>query len=245
MSQHYFEKLIDQAAERIQSITAEAVVAVDELSKEALAGYIDHTLLKPEATSDDIITLCEEAKQYTFASVCVHPSWVMNCLELLEGSPVIMCSVVGFPLGSNTSETKALEAEELVSLGVKEIDMVLNVGRLKEKDYTFVFEDIQQVVDTAGGADVKVILETCLLNEREKIAGCVLSKEAGAHFVKTSTGFSKAGATVQDIQLMRRVVGPEMGVKAAGGIRDYNTAIAMLRAGATRIGASASVDIVS
>ncbi len=245
MSQHYFEKLIDQAAERIQSITAEAVVAVDELSKEALAGYIDHTLLKPEATSDDIITLCEEAKQYTFASVCVHPSWVMNCLELLEGSPVMMCSVVGFPLGSNTSETKALEAEELVSLEVKEIDMVLNVGRLKEKDYTFVYEDIQQVVDIAGGADVKVILETCLLNEREKIAGCVLSKEAGAHFVKTSTGFGKAGATIQDIQLMRRVVGPEMGVKAAGGIRDYNTAIAMLRAGATRIGASASVDIVS
>ncbi len=244
MSQHYFEKLIDQAAEKVQSKAA-PVVSVDELSKEELAGYIDHTLLKPEASSDDIVTLCEEAKQYKFASVCVHPSWVMNCLESLEGSSVIVCSVVGFPLGSNTSETKALEAEELVSMGAKEIDMVLNIGRLKEKDYTYVFEDIQQVVDASGDAHVKVILETCLLTEREKMAGCVLAKEAGAHFVKTSTGFSKAGATVEDVQLMRRIVGPELGVKAAGGIRDYNTALTMLRAGANRIGASASVSIVS
>lgn len=245
MSQHYFEKLIDQAAERIQSVKAAPVISLDELTKESLAGYIDHTLLKPEATSDDIVTLCEEARQYNFASVCVHPSWVMNCIEHLEGATVLICSVAGFPLGAHTSETKALEAEELVSLGVQEIDMVLNIGRLKEKDYTFVFEDIQQVVDAAGGAQVKVILETCLLNEREKIAGCVLSKEAGAHFVKTSTGFNKAGATVKDIELMRRVVGPDMGVKAAGGVRDYATAMAMLSAGANRIGASASVDIVS
>ncbi|MBN1465355.1 deoxyribose-phosphate aldolase [candidate division KSB1 bacterium] len=215
------------------------------MNGETIARFIDHTLLKPEATQAMILQLCQEAKQFNFASVCVNPIWVPLCAEVLDDSDVLICTVVGFPLGANTTESKALEAEELVSLGAAEIDMVLNIGNLKDKDYSSVYDDVLQVVDAADDAVVKVIIETCLLNEEEKIAACVLCKEAGAHFVKTSTGFNRSGATIQDVELLRRVVGSEIGVKAAGGIRDYRTAVAMLKAGASRIGASASVAIVS
>ncbi|MBN1560366.1 deoxyribose-phosphate aldolase [candidate division KSB1 bacterium] len=245
MSQHYFEKLVAQTQAELAFRTVAPVTDIESLNGETIARFIDHTLLKPEATQANILQLCQEAKQFNFASVCVNPVWVPLCVELLEDCDVLTCTVVGFPLGANTAETKALEAEELVSLGAAEIDMVLNIGNLKDRDYSSVYDDVLQVVDAAGDALVKVILETCLLNEEEKIAACVLCKEAGAHFVKTSTGFNKSGATIQDVELLRRVVGPSIGVKAAGGIRDYRTAVAMLKAGANRIGSSASLAIVS
>ena len=245
MSQYYFEKLIAQTQAELSSLVAAPVLDVKSMNNKRLAQYIDHTVLKPDTTQSQITQLCREAKEFNFASVCVNPTWVPLCVELLEDSPVLVCTVVGFPLGANTTETKALEAEELVSLGAAEIDMVLNIGNLKDKDYSSVYDDVMQVVDAAKDVVVKVILETCVLKDEEKIAACVLCKEAGAHFVKTSTGFNTAGATVEDVELMRRVVGPEMGVKAAGGIRDYRTALAMIEAGANRIGASASVEIVS
>ena len=175
----------------------------------------------------------------------MNPYWVPLCVEELQDSNVLVSTVAGFPLGGNTTDSKALEAEEAVLNGAQEIDMVLNIGKLKEADYTFVYEDIQQVVSASGDAKVKVIIETCLLKDQEKVAASVLAKEAGAHFVKTSTGFNQAGATQKDVALMRCVVGSDMGVKAAGGIRDYKTAIAMIQAGANRIGASSSVDIVT
>lgn len=245
MSQHYFEKLVAQTQAELAFRTAAPVIDIESLNGETIARFIDHTLLKPEATQAMILQLCQEAKQFNFASVCVNPIWVPLCAEVLDDSDVLICTVVGFPLGANTTESKALEAEELVSLGAAEIDMVLNIGNLKDKDYSSVYDDVLQVVDAADDAVVKVIIETCLLNEEEKIAACVLCKEAGAHFVKTSTGFNRSGATIQDVELLRRVVGSEIGVKAAGGIRDYRTAVAMLKAGASRIGASASVAIVS
>lgn len=245
MSKHYFSRLIENEIARLESEPPPPAVNVSTLSTEQLAAYIDHTNLKPDATRDNIITLCEEAKQFQFMSVCVNPSRVPLCMEQLEDSPVLTCAVVGFPLGAGTSETKTIETEELVALGVDEIDMVLNIGRLKDEDFTYVYEDIQQVVDASEQALVKVILETCLLTEKEIIAACVLSKEAGADFVKTSTGFSKAGAATQHVSLMRHVVGSEMGVKAAGGIRTREAALAMIQAGASRIGAGAGVAIVS
>ena len=244
MSKHYFSKLIDREIARLESTPPPAAVNVTGLSSEKLAAFIDHTKLKPDTTRDDVITLCEEAKQFGFASVCVNPSWVPLCVEQLEGSPVLTCAVVGFPLGAGTSETKTIETEELVTLGVDEVDMVLNIGRLKDEDFTYVYEDIQQVVDASEEALVKVILETCLLTEKEIIAACVLSKEAGANFVDTSTGFSKAGATTQHVFLMRHVVGAEMGVKAAGGVRNRDAALAMIQAGASRIGAGAGGAVV-
>lgn len=245
MSQHYFEKLIAQTQAELAFRTAAPVIDIESLNGETIARFIDHTMLKPEATQAMILQLCQEAKQFNFASVCVNPVWVPLCVEVLEDSDVLTCTVLSFPLGANTTESKALEAEELVSLGAAEIDMVLNIGNLKDRDYSSVYDDVLQVVDAADDAVVKVIIETCLLNEEEKIAACVLCKEAGAQFVKTSTGFSKSGATIQDVELMRRVVGSQIGVKAAGGIRDYRMAVAMLKAGANRIGASASVAIVS
>jgi deoxyribose-phosphate aldolase len=245
MSQHYFERLIEEAVTQLDSRPLNPVVDVELLTNDKLAALIDHTLLKPEAGTEQILTLCQEAKRYQFASVCVNPSWVPLCVEQLEGTDVRICSVVGFPLGANTTETKIIEAEELVSLGAHEIDMVLNIGRLKDREYTYVYEEILQVVDTCRDARIKVILETCLLTDHDKIAACILCREAGTHFVKTSTGMNKSGATIEDVALMRRVVGPEIGVKAAGGIRNYATAIAMLNAGANRLGASASVEIVS
>ncbi|MBI5501443.1 MAG: deoxyribose-phosphate aldolase [Deltaproteobacteria bacterium] len=211
-----------------------------------LARYIDHTLLKPDATEPEVRKLCEEARKHTFASVCVNPSWVGLCAKLLAGSPVKVCTVIGFPLGATTPTAKAVETRDAIANGAAEIDMVINVGALKSGDDDLVCRDIEGVVQAArGAAIVKVILETALLAREEKIKACLLAKRAGADFVKTSTGFSSGGATVEDIALMRETVGPAMGVKASGGIRDTATAAAMVAAGATRIGASASVAIVT
>ena len=211
-----------------------------------LADYIDHTLLKPDATADQIAQLCYEARKYHFASVCVNPTHVKLCAELLQGTEVEVCTVIGFPLGASSPDVKAFEAQTAINDGATEIDMVLNIGALKAGDLTLVARDINEVVKVGhqAGAIVKVIIETALLSEEEKVTACLLSKEAGADFVKTSTGFSGGGATVEDINLMRRVVGPEMGVKASGGVSDFEDAQHMVEAGATRIGASAGVKIV-
>jgi deoxyribose-phosphate aldolase len=211
-----------------------------------LAKYIDHTLLKPEATKDEITKLCNEAKKYIFASVCIHPSYVPLSAKILRDSAVKVCTVIGFPLGATSTATKAFEAEHAVREGAKEVDMVINIGMLKSGDYDYVENDIFAVVTTARryGALTKVIIETALLTDEEKIKACLLAKSAGADFVKTSTGFAKGGATVGDIALMRKVVGSAMGVKASGGVRTREEALAMVASGADRIGASASVKIV-
>lgn len=211
-----------------------------------IAGLIDHTLLKPDATADQIAQLCYEARKYKFASVCVNPTHVKLCAELLQGTQVKVCTVIGFPLGASSPEVKAFEAQTAIKDGATEIDMVLNIGALKAGDLTLAAQDIHEVVRVGhnAGAIVKVIIETSLLNDEEKVTACLLAKEAGADFVKTSTGFSGGGATVDDVNLMRRVVGPEMGVKASGGVRDFEDAQSMVKAGATRLGASAGVKIV-
>lgn len=211
-----------------------------------LARMIDHTLLKPDATQEQIAQLCFEARKYGFASVCVNPAWVELCAQLLKGSDVKVCTVIGFPLGATAPEVKVFETENAIEHGASEIDMVINIGALKARDLDLVARDIRGVVAAAHarGAIVKVIIEAALLTDEEKTIACLLSKEAGADFVKTSTGFASGGATVHDVELMRRVVGPEMGVKAAGGVRTYEDAEKMLRAGATRIGASAGVKII-
>ena len=212
----------------------------------SIAKMIDHTVLKPQTTEADVRKLCAEAAEYGFASVCVNPCWVSLCAELLQDTPVDVCTVIGFPLGANTPAVKAFEAAEAIAQGATEVDMVLNVGAMKDGKHDLVREDIAAVVEAAKGkALVKVILETCLLNDEEKRAACRLAKEAGADYVKTSTGFSTGGATVEDIALMRTEVGADMGVKASGGIRDYAAAKAMVQAGASRIGASAGVQIVA
>jgi deoxyribose-phosphate aldolase len=210
-----------------------------------LAKLIDHTLLKPEATRDEVVKLCEEARKHRFASVCVNTTWVPLCKAMLAGTDVMVCAVVGFPLGAMTPSAKAYEAREAVRQGAREIDMVLNIGALKSRDYETVFEDICRVVKASHPAAVKVILETSALTTDEKIIASSLSKLAGAAFVKTSTGFGKGGATVEDVELMRRIVGSELGVKASGGVRTAEDAVKMAQAGATRIGASASVAIVT
>ncbi len=211
----------------------------------SLAGMIDHTLLKPEAQEAEIRTLCDEARTHGFYSVCVNPANVALSAQQLAGSEVKVCTVVGFPLGATTSAVKAFETRDAIANGAQEIDMVINVGALKDGLLDKVEADIRAVVEAAGSVPVKVILETALLTDDEKVMACRASKAAGAAFVKTSTGFSKGGATVEDIRLMRLTVGPEMGVKASGGVRDHATAIAMAEAGATRLGASASVAIVT
>ena len=210
-----------------------------------LASYLDHTLLKPDATVAEIDQLCAEALGYGFASVCVNGSWVRRCAEILAGSKVLVCTVVGFPLGAMTPEVKAYEARRAIEDGACEVDMVLAVGALKSGDESFVRRDIAGVAEVTHrlGARLKVILETALLTDAEKVRACELSKAAGADFVKTSTGFSKGGATAEDVELMRRSVGPLLGVKASGGVRDRRAAQAMIDAGATRIGASASIAI--
>jgi deoxyribose-phosphate aldolase len=210
----------------------------------AMAGMIDHTLLKADATAGDVKKLCEEARKYCFASVCVNSTNVGRAAAYLEGSGVMVCAVVGFPLGAMTPSAKAFEAREAVRCGAHEIDMVINIGALKSRDYALVEDDIRRVVQAARPARVKVILETGALTTEEKIIGCTLSKISGAHFVKTSTGFGPGGATAEDIALMRRLVGDEMGVKASGGVRTHEDAEKMRAAGADRIGASASVAIV-
>ncbi len=208
-----------------------------------LARMIDHTLLKAEAVEGDVRKLCAEAAEWKFASVCVNPAWVAYAAKQLKGTGVMVCTVIGFPLGATDSATKADETKHALAHGADEIDMVVNVGALKGKDYETVARDIAAVVKAAGGKTVKVILETAHLNDEEKTAACLIAKEAGAHFVKTSTGFGPGGATAADIALMRRLVGPVMGVKASGGIRDLATALKMVEAGANRIGCSAGVAI--
>ena len=213
--------------------------------REGLGSYIDHTLLKPEATRHEVAQLCLEAKENIFASVCINPFYVPLAKQLLAGTPVAVCTVVGFPLGSTPAQVKAYETERAIREGATEIDMVINVGALKSGDVDVVETDIRAVVDKAAGhALVKVILETCLLNDDEKVEACMAARAAGADYVKTSTGFNKSGATIEDVMLMRRIVGGEMGVKASGGIRDEETVRKMIDAGASRIGASASVAIV-
>jgi deoxyribose-phosphate aldolase len=210
-----------------------------------LAKMIDHTLLKPDATRDEVVKLCEEARKHRFASVCLNTTWVPLAKSLLSGTDVMVCAVVGFPLGAMLPTAKAYEARDAVRQGAKEIDMVINLGALKSRDYETVFEDICRVVKAAAPAGVKVILETGMIDLEQKIIGCTLSKLAGAAFVKTSTGFGKGGATVEDIELMRRIVGSDVGVKASGGVRTAEDAVKMAQAGANRIGASASVAIVT
>jgi deoxyribose-phosphate aldolase len=212
-----------------------------------VARMIDHTLLKPEATEAEIVKLVNEAKQYSFASVCINPTWVKTAADLLVDTPnVKVCTVIGFPLGATTTETKVFETKNAIGNGATEVDMVINIGALKDKRDEFVEQDIRAVVEAAKGkALTKVIIETCLLTDEEKVRACELAVKAGTDFVKTSTGFSTGGATVADIQLMRKTVGPDLGVKASGGVRSREDALAMIEAGATRIGASAGIAIVN
>lgn len=208
--------------------------------------FIDHTLLKPQATHQDIEKLCREAMEYKFAAVCVNSYFVKQCVNILQGSDVKVCTVVGFPLGASTLETKRFEALKAMTEGAREIDMVLNISALKSNEEAYVFEDIKSLVDLCHkqGSLLKVILETCLLSDAEKIKACELAVMAKADFVKTSTGFSTGGATIDDIKLMRKAVGPTMGVKASGGIKDFATAKAMVDAGATRLGTSSGIEII-
>ncbi|OGS01892.1 MAG: deoxyribose-phosphate aldolase [Elusimicrobia bacterium RIFCSPLOWO2_12_FULL_59_9] len=210
-----------------------------------VARLIDHTLLKPHATQEEVGQLCQEARRFCFASVCVNPAYASLCAHLLEGSGVKICTVVGFPLGSTTPTVKAIEAKEAIANGADEIDMVINVGAIKSGNAALALDDMRAVREATRGKILKVILETSYLTRDEKIRACKLAKEAGADYVKTSTGFGPGGATVEDIRLMRETVGPLMGVKASGGIRDLPTLEAMVQAGATRVGASASVAIVT
>ena len=213
---------------------------------ENISKYIDHTYLKPEASVDDIRRICDEAKKYQTASVCVNPSYVKFVAEQLEGSGVTPCCVVGFPLGATTPEAKAFEAADAAKNGAREVDMVINVGAIKSGDWDLVQRDIEAVVNAVKGkALLKVIIECCLLTDEEKVLACKAAKAAGADFVKTSTGFSTGGATVADVRLMRETVGPEMGVKASGGVRTYEDAVAMIEAGASRLGASSTNKIVA
>jgi deoxyribose-phosphate aldolase len=232
--------VVNAGAERISSTLG--VIPQDT----NLAKLIDHTLLKPDATQQEIAQLCFEARKHGFASVCVNPTWVSLCAQLLQGSPVKVCTVIGFPLGATSLETKAFETETAIRQGATEIDMVINIGALKARDLETVARDIRGVVNAAHAHNiiVKVIIETSLLNDEEKTIASLISKEAGADFVKTSTGFAGGGATVHDVELMRRAVGPQMGVKASGGVRTYEDAASMIKAGATRIGASAGVKII-
>jgi len=237
--------------DRMHSLIAEGGVrfgltgAESEAARE-VARYIDHTLLKPDATRDEILKVCEEGVRYGFASVCINPIWVREAACALRGSGVKVCTVIGFPLGSNAPDTKAYEARRAIFDGASELDMVINVGALKSGDHDLVSRDIRGVVEVAheAGYICKVIIETALLGDDEKVSACLIAKEANADFVKTSTGFSSGGATAADVSLMRRAVGGQMGVKASGGVRDLKQAQEMIRAGATRIGASVGVKIV-
>jgi deoxyribose-phosphate aldolase len=240
-SPHHLACALQAGASRIGLAWGQAAAASGNVAR-----YIDHTLLKPDAVRGEIEKLCEEARAYNFASVCVNPTWVKECAFALYGSPVKVCTVVGFPLGATLADVKAYETRRAVFDGATEIDMVINVGALKSGDDDLVRRDIAAVVEAAheACAMVKVIIEAALLTDDEKVRACRLAKEAGADFVKTSTGFSKGGATVADIALMRQTVGGALGVKAAGGVKDLRAAREMIAAGATRIGASAGVAIV-
>ena len=235
------------AVKRIAEAGADRISAGIGVGQSTVAPtMIDHTLLKPNATAREVEQLCGEAIEYGFYSVCINPTHIARCRAILAGSRVKVCTVIGFPLGSNTTATKAFEAKDAGCLGAEEIDMVINVGALKDNELSFIKDDIAAVVQaTSQNVITKVILENAYLTTEEKIKGCLMCKAAGADFVKTSTGFGASGATLEDVALMRRVVGDELGVKAAGGIRDTAMALKMMQAGATRIGASASVKIVT
>jgi deoxyribose-phosphate aldolase len=242
---------VRDCADRVEKVVAAGASRVSanlgvRPVNDSIGRLIDHTLLKADATQDQVAQLCYEARAHHFASVCVNPAHVKLAAELLRGSDVLVCTVVGFPLGATPPTVKAFETTQAIRDGATEIDMVINIGALKSKDYQAVYEDIGAVVRAAhaGNALVKVIIEAALLNDEEKVIASQLSKAAGAEYVKTSTGFGPGGATVADITLMRKVVGPEMGIKAAGGVRNLADAQAMIAAGATRIGASAGVKIV-
>lgn len=233
------ERIVDAGAERIGIVLGETATAHD------WASLIDHTLLKPEASLSDIKKLCDEAAQYGFASVCVNPGWVKNAAEFLKGSGVPVCTVIGFPLGATLPDVKAYEARRAIFNGASEVDMVINIGALKSGDDCLVEDDIKAVVEAAHENHIlcKVIIETALLTDDEKVRACIAAKNAGADFVKTSTGFAKGGATANDVSLMRRTVGSALGVKASGGVKGIDDARAMFEAGATRIGASVGVKI--
>ena len=238
--QEKVQQVVNAGATRLTSTLGNVNIASD------IAKFIDHTLLKPDASQDQIAQLCYEARKHGFAAVCVNPAYVKLCAQLLQGSDVHVCTVVGFPLGATPPEVKAYEAQQAIDDGATEVDMVINIGALKSKDYALVERDIASVARTshAGGAVLKVIIEAALLTDEEKVIACQLAKAAGADYVKTSTGFGPGGATLHDVALMRHSVGPEMGVKAAGGIGTFEAAKEMVAAGATRIGASAGVKIV-
>lgn len=206
--------------------------------------YIDHTILKATATKEQIVNLCAEAVKYDFKSVCVNPYWVSLASELLHGTDVLVCTVIGFPLGANTARVKAYETVDAIKDGADEVDMVINIGEAKAHNYDVVYEDIKAVVDAANGVTTKVIIETCYLTDEEKVEVCKLAKKAGADFVKTSTGFGTAGATEADAKLMRETVGSDMGVKASGGVHNRDDFEKMIKAGANRIGASSGVKIM-
>jgi deoxyribose-phosphate aldolase len=215
-----------------------------KITRQQLASMIDHSLLKPNATLEELKKVCQEAAQYKFKAVCINPIFVADAVSLLKGKDILVCSVIGFPFGTHSSEIKAKETAEVIERGAREVDMVIQVGALKDKRDQDVVKDIRAVVQAAKGCPVKVILETCYLTDEEKIRGCRLSMEAGASFVKTSTGFASGGATVEDVRLIREVVGKDFGVKAAGGIRTLEDAIKMIEAGANRLGTSSSVNIM-
>lgn len=210
-----------------------------------LSKYIDHTILKPQATSSDIVRLCEEAKKYDFMSVCVNPANVALARKELKGSDVLVCTVIGFPLGANTTEVKVFEAKDAIKNGAQEVDMVINIAKAKEHDYKFVEDEIRAIKEACGKTLLKVILETCLLSDEEIIACSLASKNAGADYVKTSTGFSTGGATAHAVKIMRETVGQDLGVKASGGVHNKEEALEMIEAGASRIGASSGVKIVT
>lgn len=221
----------------------ETAVNINE-AKVNIAKFIDHTLLRPDATVEDLKRLCEEAKRYRFAAVCVNPTNVKLCVNMLKDTAIPVATVIGFPLGANTTKVKVIEAKQALEDGAVEFDMVINIGMLKSGEYDFVLEEVHKVVEAASKHLVKVIIETALLNDEEKIRACEIAKGAGADFVKTSTGFSKGGATEYDVRLMRKTVGNSMGVKASGGIRTFEDAMKMIKAGANRIGTSSGVKIV-
>lgn len=242
-------EIIRQVTEEICSkygAQTQTPAAGDGYTPADMAKYIDHTYLKPEASVNEIRKICDEAKKYHCASVCVNPSYIQYVAQQLEGSGVTPCCVIAFPFGTSTPEAKAFEASDAASKGAREIDMVINVGAIKSGDWLLVKRDIEGVVNAVKGrAKVKVIIEACLLTDEEKVKACTVAKLAVAAFVKTSTGYSTGGATVEDVRLMRETVGPEMGVKASGGVRTYDDAVAMLKAGANRLGCSSTMKIVS
>ena len=242
------EKITQEVVARLQAARADKSDASpfsEAFLVSDLAKYIDHTLLKPEATAEQVDKLCDEAAKHHFYSVCINSTWVEHCARRLGSTGVKICAVVGFPLGAMDSRAKAFEARTAIANGANEIDMVMNVGAMKAKNVKLVREDMLAVRRACRtGIILKVILETCMLTDEEKVLACQIAKDVGADFVKTSTGFNKAGATVADIALMRRTVGPTMGVKAAGGVRSYEDAVAMIQAGATRLGTSSGVLLV-